>query len=55
MKKIKCKARDCKRMFVPRNPRHQYHSLTCKNREAQARLRELARIGQAMVERAGAK
>lgn len=50
MKKVKCKARDCKVMFVPKNSQHEYHSQRCKNREAQARLRFRARIGSTVLE-----
>lgn len=35
---VKCAARDCEVKFAPRVRTQRYHSVKCKNREAQRRL-----------------
>ena len=50
--KKRCKAEDCRQWFQPKLETQLYCSKTCKNREGQRKLREMAKIGQAMLERA---
>ena len=52
LSKKRCKAADCRKWFQPQHPAQEYHEKRCKNREGQRKLREMAKIGQAMVERA---
>ncbi len=52
LSKKRCKAEDCKKWFQPKVESQAYCSKTCKNREGQRKLREMAKIGAAMIERA---
>jgi hypothetical protein len=48
-KKKLCEAEGCGRKFWPKVPWQVYHSQACKNREAQRRLRERAKLGETML------
>jgi hypothetical protein len=44
-KQLKCAARGCEERFTPTKAWQKFHSVTCKNRELQARKRDRQKAG----------